>query len=413
MIKGMALTVVFLFYLTPVFADDSAKFWEDLGDEITDAPKELKKRQEDVQAMKERVNKGGEGNNINVLGDTKYINDFKLDIEKGVKRIRSLCAPNPEDLLTNVSYAAATSHGLMDQQVALEQKFNQIKKIIDEFTPFVVAYIEGPVFTEEEKDNKLLELDLESLFNKNITYKIMTYERKQDEEVSNSPLLTLWFIYAHLKQSLGSMTTGISQTKNITVARAAMASVVGSRLQTFYPGSTLSCTTGGNGVVVQGMIKIIYKDFMPIVIEEISPPFKYTYNLANFSKGQIDIFMQRDDSLNTQYSLSVSFFLENNRWSSDIRTVNIGTGITRTQSEQTADRQGNKQLTDDAETVKHLNWYYKKAFSETLCKEVEFRDRCNMWTFFNLLTNRSASANILNTDEGSVKRYTDSKRLLK
>jgi len=424
-------TLLFLCSLFPAVAIAADDFWGDLVGEQAEAVKQAN----DSRVTK--VNQLKAADETNDSGDTGLIKARMKEIRGLSADVRKICSPVVQNLFKR---DAGVSILKMNEETT--------RRITDALQSDIDRYVNDAT-KEPEKDfmeASLGEKQMQEFNNRkdkansrlvsfvNEREDIMGKSAKMDTAglrgaIANggsdpfagmSTLEHLWFAYAKakilldkkdnyaddktsgaLKDFNGGDKGGEYMARNVSPQQLAKAEMIGtSRLiSDYYPGSTLSCINLGTGSLLSGLQHVTFENLIPITFEDVYPPFKLTWTVASINNGFATLVLQRDGEVHSQYNASIDFVKSAGAWVPKFRTVSIGTGIGRTQSEQTDDRKGNKQLTDDSETVKHLNWYYKAVYLPTVCKG----DDCNVITFFRDLTNREFSTSVFATEKPVTK----------
>ena len=199
-----------------------------------------------------------------------------------------------------------------------------------------------------------------------------------------------------MRDAMGDNLSGQKrQIENSSPHQTAMRgmSMTGQIIQTYHPGSTISCLNMASGTLLQGLQETVFENSKPLIFKNVFPPFRLTWNTATAQSGRVQLIIQRDADMHAQFNASIDMYIaQNGLWTASFRTVSIGAGLSRTRSYVDTVNFTN-QLTDDSETVKHLNWYYKAVY----LPNQKNTDKQNVIGFFADLTNREFSRKVFET----------------
>lgn len=312
-------------------------------------------------------------------GDTSLIQSVIEDVEKSAKETRLQCSPVVQNMTIGLDsfqlQRAGSSGAISEQQRIIQSMIN--------------SYVNSSVLEENR----------EMMYKNDSLYK-MTSGRGNVGGDSLTPLENIWYNFWAAKVAVGSnsiLFTAAANLSKVQIARREMAST-SQIIQTYYPGSSLSCTNMGSGTLVSGIQRTTYENFKPISFENTSPPFSHYWSLKSIPSGRVHLTLQRDaQNSSKQHSMSVDFSKKGASWEPEIRSVNLGVGLSKDRGYiDGTDPESTVKVVDDTASAQHLNSYYKKRFLP-YCTQLQKENPslpCNIGTFFTDLTDRSYASRV-------------------
>lgn len=432
--KNITLVIVFILTFRSLAL---AGAWDDIADKNSKGAEKAKKITDGYYKKELSLARSKSGGAISTF-DSRLVTD-KIDFMKeSTANLFRICVPVPENLFDRGGGAAT----LALNAKRTKQSADELYKKIDLFIGFVYSAFESPQSRTDDQNvlDKLekLEAKLQSgtvkalkktddQLGRTVFNKEGMKRNAVDTGVNGlNPLEYLWYEYKRSLATLesadsyatggnGALTDflgGASESKyrmsNSSPRQVAQAAMAQTRnlLQSYHPGSTVSCVNKGSGNLVNGLQSTTYEDFVPLVFEEVAPPFKYTWTVKDYQTGTVQLAIQRDSELHAQqHTASIVFDFKEGAWEANFRTVNIGAGLSasRSYTENTTDswksahgaydkgEHKSAQFSDDSETSRFLNWYYHARYLPACT----VKDTCSVIGFFSDLTNRDYAKSVL------------------